>query len=67
MARIPLVVCVECDSPGCNEGVIFHAKAKEITTQALEARLAEEGWLVTTDAEGSPAEFCPECAKKRGE
>lgn len=66
MARIPLVVSVECDAEGCEFGIIVHSRGDGIGLSRLEEHLEQEGWLKEENSKTSlQDDICPACARRR--
>jgi hypothetical protein len=67
MARIPLVVSVECDVEGCEEGVIIHGRGEGIGLKRLRSHLEQDGWTFRPNANPDLGEddICPACSRRR--
>lgn len=66
MARIPLVVSVECDVVGCEEGFVVHSKGEGIGLKRLDGHLETEGWTTKTNPDtGLKDDICAACTRRR--
>lgn len=66
MARIPLVVSIECDVDGCEEGFIVHGRGEGIGLKRLKSHLEQEGWTSEANPDtGLEDDICPACTRRR--